>query len=91
MAEPLLENGENGETPSKKVRRRVGTSPDFMQLAQKRKGKPEVKKSTRSRFFPLRHCLCNQFLLLFQRPPASGYFDPSFLGLIVHCRKPRRR
>ena len=51
MAEPSLENGENGETPSKKVRRRVGTSPDFMQLAQKRKGKPEVKKSTRSRFF----------------------------------------
>ena len=44
-----MENGENGETPSKKVRRRVGQK-TFMQLAQKRKGKPEVT-STSSCFY----------------------------------------
>ena len=53
MAEPNVE--ENGETPRKKVRRRVG--PDFMQLAQKRKGKPEVIISSRL-LFP--QC-CKQF------------------------------
>ena len=53
MAEPNVE--ENGETPRKKVRRRVG--PDFMQLAQKRKGKPEVIISSRL-LFPQR---CKQF------------------------------
>lgn len=37
--EPSLENG---ETPRKKVRRRVGACPEFLKLAQKRKGKPEV-------------------------------------------------
>ena len=37
-----MENGENDETPRKKVRRRVGACPEFLKLAQKRKGKPEV-------------------------------------------------
>ena len=74
---------ENGETPRKKVRRRVGACPEFIKLAQKRKGKTEVI----------------QLLLLFHATVANnfsfehqpGYFARPFSGLIVHCGKPRRR
>ena len=85
-----MENGENGETPSKKVRRRVGQK-TFMQLAQKRKGKPEVI-STSSCFYSTQQPLLQPIFRCFtNHHHRLGYFAPFFFGLIVHCRKPRRR
>ena len=85
-----MENEENGETPSKKVSRRVGQT--FINATcSEEKGKTG---GNIHQFQLLFHTAADAtiFCCFSNHPHQPGYFAPSFFGLIVHCRsKPRRR